>query len=130
MREITYMGWDKEQRFLFIVGGLGFQDGDLTLIEAPIRQESDEYDAFPIKGYELLEYTGLVDGWNNMIFEGSIVRLDSDEFWRVAYEAGQFVLQSRDGTIQRSLALYADDPKLRVIGNVYEDSDLFPTEKS
>jgi len=49
---------------------------------------------------------------------------------RVAYEAGQFVLQSRDGTIQRSLALYADDPKLRVIGNIYEDDDLFPIEKS
>ncbi|GEM_PF-4257402 len=129
-RSIAYRAWDVRRHHLLPVGGLRFLGDELEQVQAPIRPESDKFAWYSAADFELMEATGVVDGSREMIYEGDIARLGKEGLWTVVYDRGQFVLQSPDETIQRSLALYTDDPALVVIGNVFEDANLLATKKS
>lgn len=127
MREIKFRAWDSEQmrvmdKMYVGVGQIGLSD------EHYVDLNEMDHEAV-----ELMQYTGLKDKNSVDIYEGDILRYEDRNpplRW-ITFDRGSFRSASRQGSttsLYQIWHLEADDPsfvKAEVIGNIYENPELF-----
>ena len=125
-----YRVWDKQTERMHIVSGIDFNDGLVSSVNIwhegwPWVLEPDEI--------ALMQSTGMKDKTGVEIFEGDIVAVENHPFQRKEDSSagmeieGDYVV----GWNQHDLTWCAGDlllarlkPYVRVIGNIYENSEL------
>ena len=118
-REIKFRAWDKTNKRMLSqdemtgIGNFYYNYG--------VSPEVDEY--------ALMQYTGLKDNNGKEIYEGDIVK-HKDQFGNIAigkvvWKAPEFLL---DFEKQNRWSAEEEDTGVEVMGNIYENPDLF--EKS
>lgn len=127
-REIKFRAWDKDNGV--------FQDGMkyITTFFDDKGKLSIGYfpkDGTPFVHFELMQFTGIKDYSGKEIYEGDILSFtkSKDYKYMVRFDEGEFCLYSefgRWGSISK-MRLSCDqlDLKLNIIGNIYENSELF-----
>lgn len=129
-----YRVWDKQTERMHIVSGIDFNDGLVSSVNIwhegwPWVLEPDEI--------ALMQSTGMKDKNGVEIFEGDIVAVENHPFQRKEDSSagmeieGDYVV----GWNQHDLTWCAGDlllarlkPYVRVIGNIYENSELLEVE--
>ncbi len=120
MREIKFRAWGKENKEIY-EPDLIYDGKSAELNKSPDLQDVDSNNDV------LMQYTGLKDKNGKEIFEGDICRLDDNE-----PEDGE-IGWIDDGWYFRNYcsneALGALYPRLKIIGNIYENKDLLNKNK-
>ena len=81
-------------------------------------------------GYALMQYTGLKDKNGKEIYEGDFLKFPNNEFWtgaKVEWFDVELMLVKGDGCIElnHNDGMYIDRDSAEVIGNIYENPELF-----
>lgn len=123
MRELKFRAWDKKRKRMFAVTTLNASGAVSVFID------DDGLYLLPAEQIELMQYTGLKDKDDKEIFEGDIVDYNDDGecIGVVEYDAPEFYLDA-DATNWARMFLKGT-PHQRVIGNIYENSELLKKEK-
>jgi uncharacterized phage protein (TIGR01671 family) len=119
MREIKFRAWHDKEKIMFNVSSLDWNPAGLYA------------DGFAVGTIELMQYTGLRDKNGKEIYEGDIVKtnitnrvLPMAQFTgKVNFENGGFNLNFNT-EINEHLNEWLDK-NLEVIGNIYENKELF-----
>lgn len=140
MRPLAFRVWDPERRRMRRPDELHFLYRDAwrqpalfpppapppVAVKVGLRDPQGRGGLFDAERCPVMAYTGLDDAMGRPIYEGDLVTAPGDAtVWAVAWAPGEFVLQSADGRRRRSLALYADQQRLGIIGNIHEQPELF-----
>ena len=115
MREIKFRAWDKENKAFMPSEGYAICDGDVMGLRYGNEMEDVLTDQI-----ELMQYTGLKDMNGVDIYEGDIVRFDTNVQIlesEVTYYHGMFTIKKYGEKIPLFTAL-------KVIGNKFENPEL------
>lgn len=104
---------------------------DLSLLDYLLKEDDR------LKNYVLMQFTGLLDKNGKEIYEGDILKDNSNKRpWVgvVQFESGKFVVESRPGACHAfdiHLAVRGHDGFSydEVLGNIYENPDLLKREE-
>lgn len=130
-REIKFRAWHKEKKIMVYDNEddtYGYWDGcrnsNVGMINTILNSKY-------YKDYEFMQYTGLHDKNGKEIFEGDIVKLDSNMLKMtgiVTYydDEAMFVLEDFSDEIEECLLYMQED--LEVIGNIYDNFKLLRGE--
>lgn len=122
VREIKFRAWDKENKVMIYPKGILF-DGRVVNFSCGMLE--------PFEGCELMQFTGLYDKNGKEIYEGDILYIPSwKRKYKVVFEAGMFRGKSicRWTESKASLATFQGEVGCKVIGNIYENSELIEGE--
>lgn len=127
-REIKFRIWDVENKEMLKVRELDFK---LTFYGGRIAIRPDQYnDYFDTEDMILMQYTGLHDKNGKEIWESDIVEITRECIYEkgiIVFRNGCFFIKTKEIL----LALYnceANNYKVKVIGNIYENSELLGGE--
>ena len=121
-REIKFRAWDTENQEMIkpftLLDFHGFDDGSVGIHDMTVNggRELNEELIF-------LQYTGLKDKNGKEIYEGDIIEDQTGNRWEIYFDMGQFLLKNKI-LLNSPISLYAE-PITEVIGNIYENSELF-----
>lgn len=157
MREIKFRGWDSINKKMIYLKERGceswriFNDGSFSILNN-LSENAYFIESDPLNTNILLQYTGLKDCQGKEIYEGDIIVMsnqypyyDEGELNYVAvvewiHSSWQYVLKcvnpSRSRGISNDLNYYLNNDdleenskiKYKVIGNIYENPELLPSE--
>lgn len=119
MREIKFRAWDRVRKIIVNVVMLSFEQDVLGF------DDSDAIEYGNTRDFELMQYTGLKDMNGVEIYEGDIVRFDTNVQIlesEVTYYHGMFTIKKYGEKIPLFTAL-------KVIGNKFENPELLEAEK-
>ena len=140
MREILFRGQTRKYgekvkmngekiKSNWVYGGIFPQNegGDFAII----YQQKPTVEKYPVYADTVGQYTGMLDKNGIKIFEGDIVdfsdRSDGDGYGVVRYDENETEFEFESDNICRSLGSYY--PKnIEVIGNIYDNAELFKEE--
>lgn len=121
-REIKFRAWDK------------FKDvPDMVYFDLDILQEGKTVLIGSIVDTELMQYTGLKDKNGTPIFEGDVVRENTEAFGKsdlhyiVGFDRGRFTLTEIGSGYDR-LGIWNVNHNMEVIGNVFESPELLSSD--
>ena len=122
MRGIKFRAWHKERNKMLDVFGVNFRT------PATVQVLNAQYELYEelLSCVSLVQYTGLKDVNGRDIYEGDICFLIDTEYqneqYEVAYSDSQckFYLKDHAGRLHG----FMDDYYLKVIGNIYQNSEL------
>jgi len=123
MRVIKFKAWNKKAgRWIYPdVSGLLILTFEMLYPLTGVFYIHDETDSGH-DNYELMQYTGLKDGWGQEIFEGDIVRYEGNDVGAVTYVAACFCCDLNDGGRRPLHDCFEES--LEVIGNIMENPEL------
>ena len=132
MREIKFRAWDKRNKRMKEVCQVHFIIAEEVLDPAEILFEGDCDWGFLGKDIILLQFTGLKDKSGKEIYEGDILGISgvSGVSWEVNWDNTKtdlpvgFVFGSFGMKANTPQHLHPDINKLKIIGNIYENSEL------
>lgn len=134
-REIKFRAFDKVSKKIVFVDSIEFIDEiegrtGFNLYIAKTKPKEKSYWR-EWNEVELMQYTELHDEKGKEIYEGDIVKYKDEkgyhsEFWEVIFYCGAF----RIAGLPRKIRVYDIGVvfNLEVIGNIYENPELIPTE--
>ena len=113
MREIKFRAWNKESKFMFkIFDSTTHQDWFLSSWK---------------ERHEITQYTGLNDKNGKEIYEGDIFETTSGVVAVVEWENnGRFLGFTVES--ERKIVYVGREPKVEVIGNIYENPELLEAQ--
>lgn len=119
MREIKFRAWDKEEKKMHENVGV--------IPRGRIVEYEDIEDNHPFEEVEIMQYAGLKDKNGKDVFEGDHFGLKNGKIGVVKWSDMHlgFILVDPDGDSEHNIHWYAKNQ--RVIGNVYENSELLTT---
>lgn len=135
MREVKFRAWDKEHYKMHQVEEIDFIGEELKLCDA---YDIEEYMHWSF--LELMQYTGLKDTNGKEIYEGDIIRSrypayndepERDYIYYVGFEMGGYYLKTKGSSFSHGLGYEitkAMNPKIEVIGNIYENPELMEVQ--
>lgn len=109
MKEIKFRAWDGEKLSLFPM--LGF-DSTVDL--------NEQINCSQKNGWELMQFTGLLDKNGKEVYEGDICRVEYIEPKEIKFEKGGFYFG--EGTPLSNFHSWSE--KIEIIGNIYENPEL------
>lgn len=115
MREVKFRAWVKSPGIMREVLGYHFNNKEYYL-----KYENDTNIMCSKDKVELMEYTGVKDIEGIEIYEGDIVEYFNDSVGNIRYIEGAFII---DGQFGYDI-LCEMGGKIKVVGNVFENSDL------
>ena len=116
MREIKFRAWDKENKEMVRVDFVG---------ERIVHIENSEWE--DIGPFEIMQFTGLYDKNGKEIYEGDIFVTRGFKTAVVEWEKeGRFLGFTIGG--ERRIMYIKREPKVEVIGNLYENPELLVGE--
>jgi len=119
MKTIKFRAWFKPLKRMYLVKDLKFQrSGAITVM-------TNHNGGTAPNSYELMQFTGLEDKNGNYIYEGDLVRLNSDDtlIQQVVFKHGCFkFLLLMNG--ESEAFNHFNESQLEVIGNIYENPEL------
>lgn len=124
------MDWD-EFNDIMSEAGYTIDSGEVFKDEVKLTDfeymEGDNWIFIDEKYYTLLQYTGLKDKKDELIYEGDILKdiFDSGITQEVVYDIDRFLVK---GSGVR-LSEYATPSKIEVIGNKFQNPELIPTKE-
>ncbi len=135
MREIKFRAWDKVRKKMYYIDGvkncLTFEShgGDGTWSQFS-RQEGYAFSTTDSLNAILMQFTGLLDKSGKEIYEGDVIKVESDVTSEVSFKDGEFI-NKKSGW---GLHIYIS-PKwkgqaihqMEIIGNIYENPELIKT---
>lgn len=71
-----------------------------------------------------MQFTGITNNFKE-IYEGDIIKASNGKTYKVIFLNGCFMLSSLNGGISHFTDLERDDVRINVIGNIYENPNLF-----
>jgi len=122
-REHKYQAWHKKQKRMCQVIGINFYLGDVNIGDPEQKGFNETWYASDI---ELREYTGLKDRNGKEVYEGDIVRHETQPFQpimigEICWEEASFYFRPFDKSKGSKWVIYKPaNEHLEVIGNVYE----------
>lgn len=121
MRKIKFRAWDKEGKKWLDISYLFFDSGG-KVIGYTIKGDTHTIDKV-----ELVEYTGLKDKNGKEIYEGDIVQLDERVglIGQMVFHNGSFCFRQDRNHIMTTLGDWFQEKEREVIGNIYENPELF-----
>lgn len=108
MREIKFRAWDKEQNKMFIIEDLRWFGGG-----GEIEQQFPHFD--------LMQFTGLKDKNGVEIFEGDIVKIQSQLSERETIDIIEYKI---DGFKTKKGGQIPKVTRIKVIGDIYQNPEL------
>ena len=131
MREFKFRVWDIEDNEMFYNKDICF----ISPYDNLVRIENDEYNfmgSYAKYGSNLIlmQYTGFKDIKGQEIYEGDILA-HQDYWWiRIEYDSGSFMVRDVDKVRYNNKICNIpigdfDISKWRVIGNIFENKELF-----
>ena len=106
MKEIKFRAWDKENKIMFDVWHIEWDNEKIKYINT-----SDK-----VSNYILMQYTGLKDKNRKEIYEGDIV----EGVWIDVYSGKT----KKKRMVIKDIRAIPDYVECRVIGNIYENPEL------
>ena len=139
LRPIKFRAWDKKEYEFINIKSFGFlEDGEVWYIQA-IDENEQEIDPPYFTGEDdlvIMQYTGLTDKNGKEIYEGDILSTDLIRpYLIVEFKNGAFMYQCHDSGedyydfMQPVDADTKQDKFSKVIGNIYENSDLLESNQ-
>lgn len=117
MKKIQFRAWDKSEEMMCFVSIIDFEHKEVTLLYPTETYKEDDKSFDEI---ELMQYTGLKDKNGKEIYEGDIVRwVDIDG---KIYTSKVFF---KNGAFLPVCNIFRQSIDCEIIGNIYEDEDLF-----
>jgi uncharacterized phage protein (TIGR01671 family) len=117
-----YRAWDKETKMMIEISLIDFE---MHVIRGT-HWKFGETESIKFNDIELIQSTDMVDRNGNIIFEGDIVKMSKDVYSEPTYyevvrhRGGAYRLES----IQHGCELWLRHTDCKVVGNVYENSEL------
>lgn len=129
MRKFKFRAWEEAENKMYkcIVGNSDMNDDEFI---CPLIWDDKRKEWLHSDTCKIMQYTGVKDLKGQEIYEGDILA-HMDYWWiRIEYENGSFMVRDVDkvryaNKICNSHISDFDLTKWRVIGNVYENKELF-----
>lgn len=122
-RELKFRAWDKDMREMVFVSAIQFDPHSPKEKPNIIDERNDIRDLDEV---ELMQFTGLFDKNGKEIYEGDIIKTETDKLMAITWSQkfASFCL-NRDGWAFQHWFGEACNPKnCEVIGNIYENESL------
>lgn len=116
-REIKFRAWDKSNQSMW--------NGGFYLLFNPCSLWADSEDGpqeMPLKDFELMQYTGLLDRNGKEIYEGDILTDNIIVDW-CSITAG-FCLNKKGWMFPHYFKEALDADKVEIIGNIWENKEI------
>lgn len=114
MREIKFRAWDKKDKGMVSVYNLHFYQKYVGVLD---RERTGNIDVYPIKEFNIMQYTGLKDKNGKEIYEGDIVR------WH-KFNDEQFSVKEIKWFAEDGNWIIGQTERMEVIGNIYSNPEL------
>lgn len=131
-RELKFRAWDRNEKRMFSMSEMPYFDSEYQDFNFSVDfNEKDEIKADDIRwrvdsdNWELMQYTGLKDRNGKEIYEGDVVKRESEKWgWKIIWDEGSagFSMQYIFDRTTKDLTFVGDS--FDVIGNIYENKDL------
>jgi uncharacterized phage protein (TIGR01671 family) len=119
MRQIKFRAWDKKYKEMINDIHIAPEYDWLVLSDNDALAERDNRGRGDDDGYELMQFTGLLDKNGKEIYEGDVVELNNTKY-DIVFIEGEFCGANDNGeSIQMFEVINGS-----VIGNIYEHSEL------
>lgn len=131
MRE--FRAWDKHEKKMIYKDDVDISENSLLAISLhclPIAIDRDSIKKSEIVGWNvdhrfvLMQSTAFKDKNSTEIFEGDIIFAENDKHYLVAETLYSQPYQSIIGLYHPEYGLWSGDGDVRVVGNIYENSEL------
>lgn len=120
MGNLKFRAWDTEKKEIAKVLRMSFDEDDITLMDSDCRIWTTvrNYIAIP------MQYTGLKDKNGTEIYEGDILSFFCCDNVCVQFEHGSFIARISKNYFT-NLSMILDNYDCEVVGNIYENPELF-----
>jgi len=126
---IKFRAWHRELGRMMSIKNMWFQDSHIEELELNDAIMNDYITVSPDE-IELMQSTGLKDKNGKEIFEGDVVKMAKDVYSEPTYyevvrhRGGAYRLESK----QHGCELWLRHTDCEIVGNVYENPELFEVE--
>ena len=127
MREIKFRAYIKKLKWLVPVERINF---DCKTIEVDLSEGNGDISEYDFDEVELMQYTGLKDKNNKLIYEGDIIKYFNSEengIFEVKYDCCRFYglwIEASFPDLFTDLFYLGSSKELQIIGNIYENPEL------
>lgn len=135
MREIKFRAWDKANDRIFKPSSINFYEklvGYIDIYQCPEHNPEADEEFLSFDEVELMQYTGFKDSEGREIYEGDIIEfvaldfsIENNEVFEV-HDKGEVVFEYGKFIAGDDCLEYLREVK--VIGNIYENSELIGGE--